>query len=191
MEQRMQEVDDWILAARARNGDQAAFTALVRRYERPIMHFCARMMGNAADAEDVAQECFLALHRSLERIEPRARFSTLLFGIARNLTLNHLRDGRRRGRHMSRPMDGLETEPASGDRPDHRAQAAEIGAVLAGAMDALAPEHREVLVLRELNQLDYEAIAEIVGCPIGTVRSRLARAREALRVRLVEQDMLP
>jgi RNA polymerase sigma-70 factor (ECF subfamily) len=58
-------------------------------------------------------------------------------------------------------------------------------------MDALAPEHREVLVLRELNQLDYEAIAEIVGCPIGTVRSRLARAREALRVRLVEQDMLP
>ncbi len=187
----MREVDDWILAARARNGDQAAFTALVRRYERPVMHFCARMIGNVTDAEDVAQECFLALHRSLGRIEPRARFSTLLFGIARNLTLNHLRDGRRRGRHLSRPIEGLEKEPATGDRPDHRAQAAEIGVMLAEAIDRLAPEHREVLVLRELNQLDYEAIADVVGCPIGTVRSRLARAREALRARLAEQDMLP
>ena len=187
----MQEVDDWILAARARNGDQAAFTALVRRYERPIMHFCARMIGNASDAEDLAQECFLALHRSLGRIEPRARFSTLLFGIARNLTLNHLRDGRRRGRHMASPMEGLEKEPATGDRPDRRAQAAEIGVVLIEAINGLAPEHREVLVLRELSQLDYEAIAQVVGCPIGTVRSRLARAREALRVRLMEQDMLP
>lgn len=92
---------------------------------------------------------------------------------------------------MARPMDGLETEPASGDQPDHRAQAAEIGRVLADAIDGLAAEHREVLVLRELNQLDYEAIAQVVGCPIGTVRSRLARAREALRVRLAEQDMLP
>ena len=180
----MQEVDDWILAARARNGDQAAFTALVRRYERPVMHFCARMIGNVPDAEDVTQECFLAVHRNLGRIEPRARFSTLLFGIARNLTLNHLRDGRRRGRHMARPMDGLEKEPAAADQPDRRAQAAEIGRVVAAAIDGLAVEHREVLVLRELNQLDYEAIAQIVGCPIGTVRSRLARAREALRVRL-------
>lgn len=187
----MQEMDDWILAARARNGDQAAFTALVRRYERPIVHFCARMIGNTADAEDVAQECFLSLHRSLGRIEPRARFSTLLFGIARNLTLNHLRDGRRRGRHMARPVEGLESEPASADRPDRRALAAEIGTVLAAAMDELAPEHREVLVLREMNQLDYETIADIVGCPIGTVRSRLARAREALRLRLTEKDMLP
>ncbi len=188
----MQEVDDWILAARARNGDQAAFTTLVRRYERPVMHFCARMIGNADDAEDVAQECFLALHRSLGRIEPRARFSTLLFGMARNLTLNHLRDGRRRGRHMARPMEGLEKEPATGgDQPDHRAQAAEIGAMVAEAINGLPPEHREVLVLRELNQLDYGAIAQVVGCPIGTVRSRLARAREALRARLAEQDMLP
>lgn len=187
----MQEADDWILAARARNGDQTAFTALVRRYERPVMHFCARMIGNTADAEDVAQECFLALHRSLGRIEPRARFSTLLFGIARNLTLNHLRDGRRRGRHMARPMDGLEKEPATGDQPDRRALAAEIGTVLTAAINGLAPEHREVLVLREINQLDYEAIAQVVGCPIGTVRSRLARAREALRGRLIEQDMLP
>jgi len=187
----MQEVDDWILAARARNGDQEAFTALVRRYERPVMHFCARMIGNLSDAEDIAQECFLAVHRNLGRIEPRARFSTLLFGIARNLTLNHLRDGRRRGRHMARPMDGIEKEPVAAGQPDRRAQAAEIGTVLAEAIESLAEEHREVLVLREMNQLDYETIAQIVGCPLGTVRSRLARAREALRIRLVEQDMLP
>ena len=77
----MQEVDDWILAARARNGDQAAFTALVRRYERPIMHFCARMMGNAADAEDLAQECFLALHRINQCDNPKQYYEHWLSSV--------------------------------------------------------------------------------------------------------------
>ena len=187
----MREVDDWMLAARARQGDQQAFAALVRRYEKPVLHFCARMTGNVSEAEDIAQETFLALYRSLERIEPKARFSTLLFGIARNLTLNHLRDGKRRGRNTAVPLDDLNADPAAAGRPDRKAHASEIGAALQAAIAGLAPDHRETLVLREFNGLDYETIAATVGCPVGTVRSRLARARETLRARLEEQDMLP
>lgn len=180
----MQEVDDWVLIAQARAGNGRSFETLVRRYEQPIMHFCRRMLGNRGDAEDIAQECFLSLHRSLHRIEPRAKFSTLLFGIARNLSLNLLRDDRRRGRDSARSLDGMEFDPPGGPRPDRNAQNAELGRRIEDAIGRLSPEFREVLVLREINQLDYEAIAAAVGCPVGTVRSRLARARESMRAML-------
>ena len=177
----MPDKDDWALAARARDGDAGAFALLVRRYQQPILHFCLRMVGARGDAEDLAQDVFVSLHRNIGRIEPRARLSTLLFGIARNLALNHLRDGRRRGRDTAVSLEAAGLDPPSRDRPDRRAQAAETGALLEQLLDRLPPEQKEALVLREFNGLDYAAIAEIAGCPVGTVRSRLARARETLR----------
>jgi len=180
----MSGVDDWTLVARAQAGDTKAFAQLVRRYQRPVMQFCLRMVGSAQDAEEIAQDTFVRVYRHLDRLEPRAKFSTLLFGIARNLTLNFLRDAQRRGGGVTDPM---ETHGAVGDerlRPDRAARLGEIEAMLMRAMQRLSPEHREVLVLRELNGMDYEGIARVVKCRKGTVKSRLARARAQLQAQL-------
>lgn len=185
---RMTDRSDWALVAQARNGDMAAFEALVRRYEKPIVGFCYRMIGSYQDAEDVAQESFVRLHRHIARLRPDAKFSTVLFGIARNLSLNFLRDARRRGSAIT---DSL-TQPDGKDRnlvdsardPAQEARVQEIATKLEEALGRLSPEHREVLVLREMHGMDYETIAAIVHCRKGTVKSRIARAREQLRQQL-------
>lgn len=181
----MSGVDDWQLVARAQAGDMTAFTELVHRYEAPVMQFCLRMVGSMQDAEDLAQEAFVRVHRHLHRLEPRARFITVLFGIARNLALNALRDSGRRGRGRTSSLD---VGPPVGDeshRPDRAARLSEIESVILKALEAVSPEHREVLILREMNGLDYDAIAEVIGCRKGTVKSRLARAREQLRLQVI------
>ena len=177
----MHELDDWELVARTRAGDVDAFAVLVRRYQGPVISFCWRMLGSTQDAEDVAQECFVRLHRHIHRLEPRARFSTVLFGIARNLALNYLRDARRRGRDTAAHLNETVVVPESGDRPDQQARLKEIESALEQALAALSTDHREVLVLREFQGLDYESIAKVLGCRVGTVRSRLHRARLELR----------
>lgn len=167
-----------------------AFALLVRRYQAPLVHFVQRMVGSQQDAEDLAQEAFIRVYRYLDRLEPQAKFSTALFGIARNLTLNFLRDGKRRGRNATYSLVGqdereLWVEDVS-RQPDKEARRREIDDHIARALECLSPEHREVLVLREMQGLDYGAIAAIVKCRKGTVKSRLARAREQLRLRLLE-----
>ena len=181
----MSSVNDWDLVARAQKGDMNAFAELVQRYQRPVVQFCYRMVGSTPDAEDIGQETFVRVYRHLSRLRPRAKFSTLLFGIARNLTLNFLRDAKRRGHGRDQP---IETVFAVGDetqRPDGVARLREMEELVARGMDLLSPDHREILVLRELNGLDYEAIAQVVRCRKGTVKSRLARARDQLRAQMV------
>lgn len=180
---------DWDLVALAHKGDMGAFAELVRRHERPIVHFCQRMLGSREDAEDVAQETFVRVYRYLPRLTPSAKFSTLLFGIARNLALNFIRDAGRRGRGVTQSL----TDSESGDRdivdtrlrPDRASRLREIEERIEEGMALLSPEHREVLVLRELQGLDYAAIADVVNCRKGTVKSRIARAREQLRQHLL------
>ena len=190
----MSDATDWNLVARAQSGDSEAFAALVRRYQTPVIHFCQRMVGSLQDAEDLAQESFVRLYRYLPKLRPGAKFSTVLFGIARNLTLNAIRDANRRGRGRERPLArenayGANQEWPVADerhRPDRDARVGEIGKMIARALEQVTPEHREVLVLRELQGLDYDAIAQIVRTRKGTVKSRLARAREQLRARIIE-----
>lgn len=176
--------------ARARDGDAGAFEELVQRYERPVIHFCQRMVRSREDAEDIAQESFVRVYRYLGRLKPSAKFSTLLFGIARNLTLNFLRDTGRRGRGVTYSLtEDDNSERALEDeehRPDREARLHEIDRMIEQGMEMLSPKHREVLVLRELQGLDYNSIAEIVKCRKGTVKSRIARAREQLRQKLEE-----
>ena len=181
-----QERRDWELVAMAQTGDQQAFAELVRRYQRPVVHFCRRMVESHEEAEDIAQDCFVRLYRTLPRLRKRARFSTVLFGIARNLTLNAIRDAKRRGRHQAAPLGNRPVPGAALDQPGRRARAREIESTLETAIAALTPGHREVLLLREVHGLDYAAIARVLHCRKGTVRSRLARAREQLRLRLIE-----
>ena len=178
------DMQEWQLVERARAGDAEAFTQLVRRYQAPVVHFCQRMLSSPQDAEDVAQETFVRLYRYLDRLEPGAKFSTVLFGIARNLTLNHLRDTKRRGRGATDPLDRHGGLAASSRGPDESARLGEIQAIVERGLEELTPEHREVLVLREINGLDYEAIARVLDCRMGTVKSRIARAREQLQARI-------
>ena len=186
----MSDVSDWDLVARARDGDTAAFTALVRRYEAPLVHFCARMIGSVDDAQDVAQDSFIRVYRYLDRLRPEAKFSTVLFGIARNLTLNFLRDSGRRGRgntvSLTRDDDTEQAIEDEGARPDERARLGEIERTIENALNLISAEHREVLVLREIQGMDYETIGEVINCPPRTVKSRIARAREQLRLRVIE-----
>ena len=182
----MSDVEDWALVERARGGDAQAFAALVRRYQGPIIHFCQRMCGSLPDAEDLAQEAFVRVYRHLGRLEPQARFSTVLFGIARNLALNHLRDSGRRGRGRTDGLDGVPLATAPGASPEAMARASELAALVAAGIARLSDEHREVLLLRDVQGLDYEAIAGVLACQKGTVKSRLSRAREQLRLVLVE-----
>ena len=185
---KMSQRSDWDLVARARDGDMAAFAELVERYERPITNFCQRMVLSREDAEDLAQESFVRIYRYLDRLKPSAKFSTLLFGIARNLALNFIRDSGRRGRGVTYSLtDEHMEERALEDesmRPDRSARLREIDQMIEEGMALLSPKHREVLVLRELNGLNYKSIAEIVKCRKGTVKSRIARAREQLRLHL-------
>lgn len=184
----MSEIDDWDLVAQAQTGDMDAFATLVERYERPVVNFCQRMLGSREDAEDVAQESFVRIFRYLDRLAPDAKFSTLLFGIARNLTLNFIRDAGRRGRGTTYSLteDGNEERQLEDERrrPDAEARLNEIDQRIREGLEQLSPKHREVLILRELNGLDYETIAKIVRCRKGTVKSRIARAREQLRIQL-------
>ena len=188
----METNNDWELIAQARDGDMNAFAELVRRYERPIIHFCQRMVGSREDAEDIAQESFVRVFRYLGRLQPSAKFSTLLFGITRNLALNFIRDSGRRGRGVTHSLTSDDQqEQAIVDqhlRPDRAARLNEIESRIEDALALLTPEHREVLVLRELQGLDYTSIAEIVKCRKGTVKSRIARAREQLRQHLERLD---
>lgn len=188
----MSDDADWNLVEQVRTGHSEAFRQLVLRYQTPLVHFCRRMTGSTDDAEDLAQESFIKLFRYLPRLRREAKFSTVLFGIARNLTLNHLRDAKRRGRGKTDSLTRLDQEELpvndGSGRPDHAARCGEIEQALQDALAELSPEHREIVLLRELQGMDYDAIAAVVGCRNGTVKSRLARAREQLRLRLLERN---
>jgi len=148
------------------------------------------MAGSLEDAQDIAQDSFVRVYRYLDRLRPDAKFSTVLFGMARNLTLNFLRDSGRRGRGVTQSLTrDDETEQLVTDedqRPDKRARLTEIEELIERALGMISPEHREVLVLREIQGMDYETIGEIIQCRAGTVKSRIARAREQLRLKLSE-----
>lgn len=177
-------MSDWELVAQAREGRIEAFEELVRRYQTPVMQFTLRMVGSAEDAEEIAQDSFVRVYRHLHRLEPKAKFSTFLFGVARNLALNFLRDAKRGGRQAMQSLDAAPPVGSHGQRPDRQARLREMESAIARGVQHLSAEHREVLVLRELNGLDYEAIAQICGCKKGTVKSRLARARDQLRLHI-------
>lgn len=187
----MSDHSDWDLVALAQEGNSDAFAELVHRYHRPVIHFCQRMVRSREDAEDIAQESFVRVFRYLDRLEPQAKFSTLLFGISRNLTLNFLRDSGRRGRGITYSLTDRENQDIQVEdgnlRPDRMARLSEIEERIEDGIMQLSPKHREVLVLRELQGLDYATIADIVKCRKGTVKSRIARAREQLRTLLEQQ----
>jgi len=170
------------LLGRLRTGDGGAFEEFVRTYQHRVFGVAFRMLGNAAEAEEIAQEVFLRAHRGLAEFRGDAKLSTWLYAIASRLCLNRLASGER---GMIRAGDaGLMQLTHEAGGPDTVLEQTELEAALHRAIAELPDERRIVIVLRDLEGLAYEEIAEALNLPTGTVRSRLHRARLDLKDKL-------
>ena len=182
---------DQKLVQRAQRGDLRAFDLLVLKYQGRISALVSRYLSDSGDVEDVTQEAFIKAYRALERFRGDSAFYTWLYRIAANAAKNHLVAKRRRPRSDASIEDaeafdefGLNSDSGS---PEAIAMGDELVGVVDAAMHALPEELRAALTLRELEGLSYDDIAEVLGCPVGTVRSRIFRAREAIDERVREQ----
>jgi RNA polymerase sigma-70 factor, ECF subfamily len=175
------------LIARAKKGDREAFGALVKRYEHRVVGVALAVVHNQDDALELAQETFVRAYENLRSFESRSSFSTWLYRIAANLAVDFWR---REGRHNVLRGEDAESElskisNASGDSFRVASQG-ELGERLGKALKELTPEHRAVILLREVEGLSYDEISEVLQCPRGTVMSRLHYARNRLREILKE-----
>lgn len=176
------------LVRRLRQREEAAFTEMVRKYRDRVFNVIYRIVGDEQEAEDVAQEVFIAVFKNIDSFRGDAKFSTWLFRIASNRAKNRVKYLARRHRDAHRDIDdtpesNFETNPVGGDteRPDQRAMGRELEEVVQEGLRQLADKHREVLVLRDFEDLTYEELAEALELPEGTVKSRLYRARSKLK----------
>ncbi len=182
--ERERELDEATLR-RAQAGDQSAQAALIERYQRPVFALLSRMVGGDPElVEDLAQETFLRVLGALAGFDPRgeARLVTWILTIAGHLAIDHLRAAGSRG-DASAAAGGL---PSTLPRPDQDAQRRDLAVALATAVDELGPHFRAAFVLREVQGLSYEEIATVLDIQVGTVKSRLSRARWALKRALAE-----
>lgn len=181
---------DQLLVERAQGGDQGAFDQLVGKYQRKLERLLSRYIRDAAEVEDVSQEAFIKAYRALPAFRGESAFYTWLYRIGINTAKNYLvSQGRRAPTSTGFDADEAESfEDASQLRdintPESLLMSKQIGETVNSAMDALPEELRTAIVLREIEGLSYEEIAGVMNCPIGTVRSRIFRAREAVASKL-------
>ncbi len=176
------------LMLRVRDDDAAAFAELVERFQHRLVAVMYHLVGNADEAEDLAQEVFLRVYRIRKKYRPKAKFSTWLFTIANNLALNALRDRKRRpvlpleiqeSSFGSGPQQGV---AASRDEPPaHSLQQQELAAVIRQALDGLNERQRVAIVLNKFEDMNYAEIAEVMGLSTKAVKSLLSRSRMKLR----------
>lgn len=183
------EVDQQ-LVERAQRGDKQAFGLLVSKYQRKLARLLSRLIRDPAEVEDVAQEAFIKAYRALPSFRGESAFYTWLYRIGINTAKNYLVSQGRRA-PTTTEFDSEEAETFDdGDQlrdintPERMLQSKQIGETVNSAMEALPEELRTAIVLREIEGLSYEEIASIMECPIGTVRSRIFRAREAIADKL-------
>ena len=182
---------DQQLVQRAQRGDLRAFDLLVLKYKGRIAALVSRYVSDASEVEDVTQEAFIKAYRALGKFRGDSAFYTWLYRIAANAAKNHLvAKGRRPGADATiedaegYDEGGLLLESAS---PEALAMGGELAEVVESALNALPDELKAALMLREFDGLSYDDIADVLGCPVGTVRSRIFRAREAIDQRVKEQ----
>ena len=187
------ELTDLQLVERTVAGDQRAFELLVPKYQRRIQRLIGRMVRDVDLVEDIAQETFLRAYRALHQFRGEAQFYTWLYRIAVNTAKKSLGDLRRDpviSEGALRPSDdedetyATQNEPTTSETPYTVLAAKEIAAAVNAAVDALPEDLRQAVTLREIEGMSYEEIAELMNCPIGTVRSRIFRAREAISARV-------
>lgn len=184
---------DSLLVDRVKRGDMHAFEMLVVKYQRRIQRLVARMVRDPEQVEDIAQETFIRAYRALPQFRGESAFYTWLYRIAVNTAKKTLMDMKRdpvmtesalASRGESNETSSLENELSSAETPEAVLASREIAQTVNAAIEALPEDLRQAIVLREIEGLAYEEIASVMNCPIGTVRSRIFRAREAIAQRL-------
>ncbi|WP_429023662.1 RNA polymerase sigma factor RpoE [Aeromonas allosaccharophila] len=184
-----QNLLDEQLVERVQRGDKAAFNLLVKKYQQKVVNLVARYVNNPGDVPDVAQEAFIKAYRALPTFRGESAFYTWLYRISVNTAKNYLTSQGRRP--PSSDVEADEAESYGGGEalqevstPENLALTDEIKRTVFSAIEALPEDLRTAITLRELEGLSYEEIAEIMDCPVGTVRSRIFRAREAIDKKL-------
>jgi len=188
--------DDVQLVERSRKGDMQAFGALVAKYQDRIYNLVLRMVGRPSDVEELAQETFLRTLERLSQFRGGSQFYTWLFRIAANLAISYRRRaGKVRFQSMTGPEDCDENQSASltasmaqrrEARPDEAAEAAEVHRRVMQALEELDEEFRLVVFLRDMEDMDYAEIADVLELPVGTIKSRIHRARNMLKEKLAD-----
>jgi RNA polymerase sigma-70 factor (ECF subfamily) len=185
--------DDFELIELFLNGDEEAFTSLAVKYQHKIYNLCCRIMGDRDEAQDMAQEVFITVHKSLKSFRGESLFSTWIFRVTVNHCKNRIKYLGRRRYYQTLSIDQPQ-ELADGEvyfepedecpDPEEIMASREIQSLVQDAINTLDPDHRIVIVLRDIQDLSYEEIAEIVGIKVGTVKSRIHRARNDLKNKL-------
>ena len=170
------------LIARLQKRDEAAFEELIRQYEKKVYTLCFRMCGNSEDAEEAAQDAFLALWRGIDRFRQESSLSTWIYRLATNACIDTLRRRKKQSGSVSLDdeelfVDAVDTSPQPQETVEHR----ETQKLLQEGLSALPEEYRKVLILREIEGLSYTEIAESASIELGTVKSRISRGRSLLR----------
>lgn len=179
------------LIARLKRRDEAAFNELIKLYQGRIFRLVFRMLGDRAEAEDLAQEVFITVFKSIDGFRGESKLSTWLYRVATNHSKNRIKYLQRRARGKNQEFDEIAEHDALASatmnptapipRPDHMVEAYEKEKILQDAIAWLDEEHRALIVLRDIENLTYDQIQDITGLAEGTVKSRLHRARHALR----------
>lgn len=186
------EESDLVLVKRVQRGDKGAFDLLVRKYQHKVVKLVLRYVRNPAEAEDIAQEAFIKAYRALPQFRGDSAFYTWMYRIAINTAKNSLASRDRSpiayDLDLTDPEEthSVQTKLQDPDTPEGMALTEEIRGIVNSAIEGLPEELKTAIVLRELDGLSYEEIAAAMECPVGTVRSRIFRAREAIDKRLRE-----
>ena len=183
------------LVERVRRGDKRAFDLLILKYQHKIISIVGRYLGDRNDVQDVSQETFIKAYRALPNFRGESAFYTWLYRIAINTAKNHLVSKSRRPPNIDIDIDDGEFQDNSAVLRDNKSPEASLATkqmeeVIFRAIENLPPELRVAVTLREFEGLSYEEIARMMECPVGTVRSRIFRAREAIeqKIRLMDND---
>ena len=187
------DASDLSLVRRVQRGERGAYDLLVLKYQHKVVKLVMRYLRNPADAEDVAQEAFVKAYRALPQFRGDSAFYTWLYRIAVNTAKKALVDMKRDPVMTLTALQGADDddetyrggmEPTDGETPEALLASKEIAATVNAAIGALSEDLRQAITLREIEGLSYEEISDVMNCPIGTVRSRIFRAREAIAERL-------
>ncbi|MDD2621154.1 MAG: sigma-70 family RNA polymerase sigma factor [Syntrophomonadaceae bacterium] len=192
-------INEELLVKKSLQGDLEAFEELVLKYQNKVYSLAYRYMGNEEDAYDSAQEAFLKAFRSLRSFKGNSSFGTWIFRVTSNVCLDELR--RKKRKPLSLSLDeplatwtGNEVEKELADTnptADIIYERKELSQYIQFLLDQLKPEFKAVIILRDIQELNYEEIAEILKCSLGTVKSRISRARNELRKMWLERELLP
>ena len=177
------------LVRAAAKGNTLAFEELVRLHEKKVYALTLRMCGNPEDARDAAQEAFLSAWRGLPSFRGEAGFSTWLYRLTSNAAIDQLRRNRRQREEASLDAGEMDT-PDQSPGPQEAAEGSELQRAVADGLASLSEDHRRILLLREYQELSYDEIAQTLDMDLGTVKSRISRARRALRKILLESGNL-